>query len=153
MVRTTTLAMVAEKLGFGKKLRLSKGEAASGGRENQALLANTFEAVVGAIYIDSGFDAVVSFLKEELFPQIETIIEKELYKDFKSTLQERVQAFGDPTPSYRVVNEIGPDHDKEFTVEVYVRNKKLARGKGKSKQQAQQDAAQVALKTMDSPTS
>jgi len=152
LVRTTTLAMVAESLELGKKLRLSKGEAASGGRENQALLANTFEAVVGAIYLDSGFDKVVEFLGQKLFPQIDKIIENELYKDFKSTLQEKVQANGDSTPEYKVIGEVGPDHDKEFTIEVYVGKKRLAQGKGKSKQEAQQHAAQATLTKLNGAT-
>lgn len=145
LVRTTTLAQVATKLGLGEKLRLSRGEAASGGRTNPTLLANTFEAVIGALYLDQGLTAVVALLEKRLFPQIKDIVEKGLYKDFKSTLQEVVQAQGQPTPEYQVVHEEGPDHNKRFTVEVTVGQKTLATGVGKSKQEAQQQAAQLAL--------
>jgi len=146
MVRTTTLSTVAATLDLGKKLKMSKGEAVSGGRENLALLANTFEAVVGSIYLDQGFESVVEFLEIHLFPLLPEIIEKGLEKDFKSTLQEMVQAEGKPTPTYVVVSESGPDHDKEFKVTVKVGQDELASGEGKSKQLAQQAAAEAALR-------
>lgn len=149
MVRTETLAKVATNLEFGEKLRMSKGEEASGGKTNTALLANTFEAVIGALYLDQGFKSVTSFLETHLFTQLDEIMEKSLYKDFKSTLQETVQANGKSTPEYKVVNEEGPDHDKVFTVEVKVDNKVLSQGKGKNKQTAQQQAAASALEKIN----
>lgn len=145
LVRTSTLAEVATNLQLGDKLQLSKGEAQSGGRTNKALLANTFEAVVGAIYLDSGFQTVVSFLEANLFPKLDSIIKNKLYKDFKSTLQETVQAQGKPTPEYKLVSQAGPDHEKHFTVAVIVGPTQLATGQGKSKQTAQQQAAKHAL--------
>lgn len=148
LVRTETLASVAEALGYGEKLKMSRGEIASGGRQNVALLANTFEAVIGALYLDQGFTVVVSFLQTHLYPKVKDIITKNLYKDFKSTLQENVQAKGQATPEYEVIDEVGPDHDKTFTVVVKVENQALAEGKGKSKQAAQQQAAANALEKM-----
>jgi ribonuclease-3 len=149
MVRTETLAQVATSLEFGKNLKMSKGEEASGGKTNVALLANTFEAVIGALYLDQGFESVKSFLKTHLFVKLDEIMEKSLYKDFKSTLQETVQASGKNTPEYSVIKEEGPDHDKVFTVEVKVDNQILSQGKGKNKQTAQQQAAANALEKID----
>ena len=149
MVRTETLAKVATDLELGKKLRMSKGEEASGGKTNIALLANTFEAVIGALYLDQGFEVVASFLETHLFTQLNEIMEKALYKDFKSTLQEAVQASGKSTPEYKVIKEEGPDHNKIFTVEVTVDDKVLSQGKGKNKQTAQQQAAASALEKIN----
>lgn len=148
LVRTETLASVASKLGFGDELKMSRGEIASGGRLNIALLANTFEAVIGALYLDQGFEVVVDFLKTNLYSKVDEIIAKSLFKDFKSTLQEKIQAQGKPTPEYEVIDEVGPDHDKIFTVIVKVDETSLAEGKGKSKQAAQQQAAANALEKM-----
>ena len=148
LVRTTTLAEVAEKLKLGDQLRLSRGEAASGGRENRALLANTFEAVLGALYLDQDLTAVREFLTTWLFPELATIVTKELYRDYKSTLQEEVQAEGQPSPVYEVVSEVGPDHDKQFTIRVMVGTRELAAGSGKSKQAGQQEAARRALEKL-----
>lgn len=149
LVKTTTLAKVAENLQLGNRLQMSKGEIQTGGRTNQSLLANTFEAVIGAIYLDSGFDKVKEFLSQHLFPFLPEIIEKNLYRDFKSTFQERVQAQGHPTPSYKLVSETGPDHDKTFTVALMVGETQITTGTGKSKQLAQQDAANKGLDKLD----
>lgn len=145
LVKTTSLAEVATKLGLGEQLKMSKGEEATGGRANPSLLADTLEAVIGALYLDQGTEAVVVFLNEHLFTSLDTILEQRLYKDPKSELQERVQAQGLETPNYVVVSEAGPDHSKEFTVAVYVGPMIAGQGQGKSKQQAQQAAAQEAL--------
>ena len=145
LVKTTSLATVAEKLGLGDQLKMSKGEEATGGRSNPSLLADTLEAVVGALYLDQGIEVCVTFLQEHLFVSLDTILEQRLYKDPKSELQERVQAQGLETPRYEVVSETGPDHSKEFTVAVYVGSEVAGQGLGKSKQQAQQGAAQEAL--------
>lgn len=147
LVKTTSLAEVAKKLGLGEQLRMSKGEEATGGRNNPSLLADTLEAVIGAIYIDSGYEAADRFLHDHLFVTVDTMLKDRLYKDPKSELQEHAQAKGFETPLYVVVQESGPDHDKEFTVAVQVGGSTLATGKGKSKQQAQQAAAQEALKS------
>lgn len=146
LVKTTTLAELAIEFKLGEQLFMSKGEEATGGRTNSSILADTMEAVIGALYLDQGFTSVVELLKTTLFTQIDEIISKKLYKDSKSYLQEVVQSLGFDTPTYKVVTEIGPDHDKEFTVTVQVGDTMAGRGLGKSKQQAQQAAAQEALK-------
>ncbi|NCS97690.1 MAG: ribonuclease III [Candidatus Pacebacteria bacterium] len=146
LVKTTTLAHTATKLGLGQALFMSKGEEATGGRTNEGLLADTMEAVIGALFLDQGIEVVTEFLMKELFTEIDDILENKLYKDPKSHLQEVVQALGFETPDYQVTTEKGPDHDKEFTVQVFVNGKSVAIGTGSSKQRAQQDAAQKALK-------
>lgn len=146
LVKTESLAQVALKLGLGEKLHMSRGEEATGGRTNIGILADTMEAFLGGLYLDQGFEIVVKVLQEVLFPNIDDIIKNKLYKDAKSYLQEIVQAIGFETPKYEVITEIGPDHDKEFTVSVSVNNIVSGRGSGKSKQHAQQAAAGEAVK-------
>lgn len=146
LVKTTTLAEVAIELALGEKMYMSKGEEATGGRKNEGLLADTLEAVMGALYLDQGIDAVKVFLNEHLFIKFEQIKENKLYKDHKSLLQELVQAQGLSTPLYSVVKEVGPDHNKEFTVEVVIDSEVKGVGGGKSKQLAQQEAAHQAVK-------
>ncbi len=145
LVKTTTLAEVAISLGLGQKLYLSKGEEATGGRENPGLLADTTEAVIGAIYLDQGIEQVKKFLEENLFIKFDEIKEQKLYRDAKSQLQEVVQSLGFEAPDYQVVNEEGPDHDKTFTIQVLVDQQVVGEGIGRSKQAAQQVAAQAAL--------
>jgi ribonuclease-3 len=145
LVKTSTLAATARKLELGERILMSKGEESTGGRDNDSLLADTMEAVIGAIYIDQGFEAAEKFLAEHLFPLYEEIKEQKLYQDAKSLLQETVQGKGLSTPAYQVINEDGPDHDKEFTVQVMVDKKVVGTGQGKSKQLAQQAAARQAL--------
>lgn len=145
LVRTETLAEVAKSLDVGKKLRLSRGEETTGGRENVSLLADTLEAIVGAIYLDKGFGQAQSFVEKHLIPKLHKIMENNLQRDAKSLLQERVQAQNRPAPVYKVESEEGPDHNKIFMVAVFVAGKKIAKGTGKSKQQAQQQAAKAAL--------
>lgn len=145
LVKTTTLAEIALALNVGVHLKMSRGEEAGGGRKNVSLLADTFEALLGALYLNQGYDAVYTFLETHLFPQFEIIKEKGLHRDFKSTFQEYVQAKGLPTPTYKVLKEVGPDHDKTFTVGIYVGETCYAEGEGSSKQRAEQKAAQLAL--------
>lgn len=147
LVKTATLATVSLEIGLGKELYMSKGEEATGGRTNIGILADSFEALLGAIYLDRGYDVVVEFLTEKLFYKLEEIKEKKLYRDGKSLLQEVVQAKSLKAPRYEVVSEEGPDHDKQFTVAVYVDDKKISEGTGRSKQVAQQDAARQALES------
>jgi ribonuclease-3 len=146
LVKTESLAQVALNLNLGEKLHMSRGEEATGGRTNIGILADTTEAVLGGLYLDQGIDAVVTLLEVILFPNIDEIIKKRLYKDAKSYLQELVQALGFETPRYDVITEVGPDHDKEFTISVSVNNAVAGRGSGKSKQHAQQAAASEAVK-------
>ncbi len=149
LVKTTTLAEVAKDLGAGEMIYMSNGEEATGGRENAGLLADTTEALIGALYLDQGYKAVTDFLSEVLFIRFDEILENRLYKDAKSHLQEVVQAQGFETPVYEVVTEVGPDHDKEFTVRVLVNGKVMGSGVGRSKQLAQQDAAQKAIERFE----
>lgn len=149
LVKTTTLAKLATELGLGERLIMSKGEEGGGGRANESLLADTFEAVLGALYLDQGLEAVEQFLNTHLFPKFDEIKAQGLYKDAKSQLQELVQAQGKPTPLYQVLSEVGPDHDKQFQVAVLVEDQILAKGSGKSKQSAQQSAAQTALNKLE----
>ena len=148
LVRTTTLAEVAKKLKLGEKMYISRGEEATGGRQNDSLLADVFEAVVGALYLDQGYKTVKEFLQKELFPQFEEIKANKLYRDHKSLYQEMVQAKGLPTPSYEVLKQEGPDHERVFTVNVLVGGAVTGTGIGKSKQQAQQAAARTALEKL-----
>ena len=145
LVNTVSLAEVSGRLGAGEFLFLSRGEEGSGGRQNQYILANTFEALLGAIYLDQGFEAANNFVHTHLMGKLAEIIEKQLYKDAKSTLQELSQEEISITPVYKVLSEEGPDHSKTFTVGVYAGSKQLARGTGKSKQLAEQQAASNAL--------
>jgi ribonuclease-3 len=126
-------------------LLLSRGESKDGGRARSILLANAFEALVGAIYLDQGYDTVQAFVATHLLPKINEILQKKLWQDSKSLLQEKVQEHEGVTPTYKVLSESGPDHDKEFVVGVYAREGLIAQGSGKSKQEAEQTAAQKAL--------
>jgi ribonuclease-3 len=149
LVRTTTLAEVALELKLNEQMYISRGEEATGGRLNESLLADVLEAVIGALYLDQGYETVKKFLTKELFPKLAEIKEKKLYRDHKSLYQELVQAKGQPTPSYEVVKQVGPDHDRVFTVNVLVDKTVTGTGTGKSKQLAQQMAAHNALEKLD----
>jgi ribonuclease III len=145
LVNTGSLASVAKELNFGKYLKLSRGEEESKGRENETLLANCFEAYIGALYQDQGIKAVREFLHETLIPKAEEYVAKESFKDPKSLLQEHVQAHKQHSPVYKVLEEEGPPHSKIFTVGVYVDSELLAQGSGTSKQKAEEHAAKAAL--------
>lgn len=147
LVNTQNLYEIAQKLDIGKSLFLSKGEEDGGGRQNPSLLADTLEAIIGAMYIDSGLEAVSDFLEKNFFGQITQKASQPL-KDPKSRLQELVQAKGDSSPKYIVLEESGPDHDKKFIMEVVVDGKKVGRGLGKSKSEAEQEAAKSALESL-----
>jgi ribonuclease III len=145
VVNTKSLAKEAKVLEFGALLQLSHGEEDSHGRENESILANTFEAFLGALYMDQGIEAARSFLNETIIPQIETYVQKKVFKDPKSLLQEHVQSKRLPSPAYKVLLEEGPAHAKRFTIGVFVDNEKLGEGVGKSKQEAEESAAEQAL--------
>lgn len=148
LVNTKTLAQAAKELDFGALLRLSKGEEESKGRQNQSLLADCFEAFIGALYLDGGIQKVSLFLNEILLIKAQEFVQKKSFKDAKSLLQEYVQSKKQNSPVYKVVSEEGPPHAKVFTVGVYVQNKLLAKGKGNSKQEAEKEAAEQALETL-----
>ena len=149
LVNTKTLALTAKKLGFGNLLKLSKGEEESKGRENQSLLADCFEAFIGALFLDQGTDAVEEFLINSLLPNTEVLIKKKSLKDPKSLLQEYVQGQKHNSPVYKVIGEEGPAHAKLFTIGVYVNEELLGTGTGKSKQEAEENAAEAALSKKD----
>ncbi len=144
LVNTQNLAEVAKKLNIGKLIHLSKGEEDGGGRENPSLLADTVEAIIGALYIDQGLTKVEEFIKENLVTEIPDKVLKPL-KDAKSRFQEYIQAKGLPAPKYKVLKESGPDHDRDFVVQVQVQGRIYGEGTGKSKGQAEQEAAREAL--------
>lgn len=145
LVNTGSLASVARELDLGKYLKLSKGEEESKGRENETLLANCFEAYIGALFQDQGIDVVSEFLHKTLIPKAEEYVSTQSFKDPKSMLQEYVQAKKQHSPVYKVLEEEGPPHAKIFTVGVYVDSELLAKGKGTSKQKAEELAAKAAL--------
>lgn len=145
IVRGEVLAKVAIDLQLGQLLRLSKGEEKSGGRSRNLILANTVEAVIGAIYLDKGYDTASKFIHEHIISLLPEIIEKKLYIDPKSHLQELSQEALSVTPEYKVIKDEGPDHNKVFTVGVYARGRLIAEGAGSSKQRAEQVAADNAL--------
>lgn len=149
LVNTVNLASVAKELKLGEHLKLSKGEEETGGRTNPSLLADTLEAIIGAIFLDSGIQNAKEFIQQNILIKTDTFTLKPL-KDFKSRLQEIVQAKSLPAPKYSVVEEDGPDHNKTFTVSVLVDNKSQAKGTGKSKAEAEQKAAESALKIIAS---
>lgn len=145
LVNAVTCAEIAQKLNMNDYLLLSRGEAKDQGRARQVLLANAFEALVGALYLDQGYDAAKAFIEKYLFPKIDEIVKKKLWRDAKSNFQEKAQDSENATPHYEVIRESGPDHDKQFVVGVYIREVLVAQGSGKSKQEAEQDAAKIAL--------
>lgn len=145
VVNTKSLADVARKLNFGKELLLSRGEEESKGRENESILANCFESFIGALFLDQGINAVKDFLTEIIVPQIEVFVKSKAFKDPKSMLQEYVQSKKESSPIYKVLNEEGPPHARTFTMGVYVHNELIAKGIGRSKQIAEEEAAKHAL--------
>jgi ribonuclease-3 len=147
LVKTVSLADEAKKLNLGDFLLLSKGEEEGEGRSNPYLLANTFEALVGALYLDQGLEATSGFTKERLLYKAKEALQSGL-KDAKSLFQEKAQERHSVTPSYKTFSEWGPDHNKKFRVAVFLGKKKIAEGEGKSKQIAEEDAANEALRLM-----
>ncbi len=148
LVKTQSLSAVAKTLGLGDLLLLSHGEEASGGRTNVSLLADAFEALLGAIFLDQGIDTARDFLNRFLFPNADRIVETKSYLDYKSLLQEIIQQESRISPTYTVIRSEGPDHAKTFWVEAVAAGKTLGAGSGKSKQEAEQYAAQNALEKM-----
>lgn len=145
VVNTTRLAEVAGTLDLGAFLLFSKGEEECGGRGNPSILADTFEALLGAVYLDQGIVSVRKILEKLLFSLLPTILAEKAYKDAKSTFQEIVQEKTKVSPIYKVLKELGPDHAKQFTVGVYVDKTLFGKGVGKSKQEAEMKAATTAL--------
>lgn len=145
LVNTKMLADMAKECNLGQMLRLSKGEEESGGRNNPSLLADTFEAFIGALFLDKGIEEVQKFINLTVIPRADEFIQKNLLKDPKSRLQEYIQSKKQGSPIYKVVEEEGPAHAKTFTVEVYAEEKLMGKGTGHSKQTAEENAASFAL--------
>lgn len=151
LVRTESISAAAVKFKFEPLLRLSKGEKQGTARARAQILANSYEAVVGAIYLDQGYEVAKGFIERSVLTTFSQILETGSWMDPKSHLQEKAQSVEGFTPVYRVLSEEGPDHEKIFTVGVFVNDRLIGEGVGPSKQNAQQKAAEVALATYKAP--
>src|SRR4030042_1340375 len=147
LVNSKMLAKIAQKLDFNGFLLLSRGEAKETGKARQYILANTMEALIGALHLDQGYKACEKLIKEHFTPELPHIIEAGLYKDAKSKFQEEAQERAGITPTYQVLKEWGPDHAKNFIIGVFLNKELVAEGEGSSKQEAEEAAAQKALES------
>lgn len=145
LVNTVSLSEVSSNMKINDFLLLSKGEERDTGRARQYILANTFESIIGAIYLDQGYEAAKEFIGSHLFDKTETIVAKKLWQDAKSRFQELAQEHTSITPNYETLGQVGPDHDRVFTVGVFLGSAKIAEGKGRSKQEAEQEAAEAGI--------
>ena len=150
LVRTESISQAGDGLGFEYLLRMSKGERSGSERARQQILANAFEAVTGAIYLEKGYDSAKKFIHEHIISKLDGVLASGSWRDPKSHLQELSQRIDSLTPLYRVLEEVGPDHDKIFTLGVFVGPKLMGQGSGPSKQIAQQRAAQAAIAAYES---
>ena len=146
LVRTESIGAAGERLGYEKLIRMSRGEKHGSARARQQILANAFEATTGAIYLDKGYEAAKKYITDNILSTLPQILEEESWRDPKSYLQEISQARDGFTPIYKVLKEDGPDHDKIFTLGVFVGDRKMGEGEGPSKQIAQQEAAREAIR-------
>ncbi len=145
LVNTDSIATAAKKLGMNEFLLLSRGESKDTGRARHSILANSFEALLGAIYLDKGYGVVEKFIGKMLYGEIDEIIKNRLWQDAKSHFQEKAQEKSGTTPNYKTVEESGPDHDKKFVIAVMLGSEQVALGSGSSKQEAEQSAARKAV--------
>lgn len=145
LVRTESIGESGEKLGYEPLMRLSRGEKQGSDRARKQILANAFEALIGAIYIEKGYKAADEFILKHIASKLDSILESGSWRDAKSALQEVAQRIDNHTPVYKVLSEEGPDHDKVFTLGVYVGSQLKGKGTGSSKQAAQQKAAEAAV--------
>lgn len=145
LVRTESIGAAGDKLGYEPLLRMSRGERQGSDRARQQILANAFEAVIGAIYLEKGYEEAEKFIQKHITSKLDAILEDGSWRDPKSHLQEVSQRVDSATPQYKVLEEVGPDHDKVFTLGVYVNSTLMGKGTGHSKQIAQQNAAKAAL--------
>lgn len=145
LVRTESISDAGKKLGYEQLIRMSRGEKQGSDRARAQILANSFEALIGAIYLDKGYDVAEKFIEKNILTKLEGILDSESWRDPKSHLQEMSQSVDSMTPQYRVLEEIGPDHEKVFRLGVYVGENLMGVGEGPSKQIAQQQAATAAL--------
>jgi ribonuclease-3 len=152
LVRTESIGEAGDRLGYESLLRMSKGERQGTERARQQILANAFEAVIGAIYLERGYADAEVFINKHITAKLDTILQEGTWRDPKSHLQEVSQRIDGATPQYKVLEEVGPDHDKVFTLGVFVAGKQMGKGTGHSKQVAQQSAAKAALKVYQAKT-
>jgi ribonuclease-3 len=145
LVNTQSISDAGQKLGMNDFLLLSRGEARDTGRARQIILANAFEALIGALYLDQGYVAAGDFIGKQLFHKTDDVVARRLWQDAKSRLQETSQEKLGATPAYQLLGQSGPDHDKTFVVGAFIGNEKVAQGEGRSKQEAEQAAAEKAL--------
>ncbi len=145
LVNTQILSRIAKNLNFNNFLFLSKGEARGGKKARKFILGDTMEAVIGAIYLDQGYETAEKFIKENVMKELPKIIENGLFRDAKSRFQEIAQEKVQITPKYKVVKEWGPDHDKHFIIGIFLKDELIAQGEGSSKQEAEEEAAKKAL--------
>ncbi len=145
LVNTVSISEAASVLGMNEFLLLSRGEARDTGKARQIILANAFEALIGALYLDAGYDAAQRFIAAQLFHKADDVVSKRLWQDAKSKFQEMAQENEGVTPTYNLLDQSGPDHAKKFTIGAFIRNEKIAIGEGRSKQEAEQAAAEKAL--------
>lgn len=151
LVSAANLVRLAKDIRLGDFVRLSRGEEKTGGRKKRAIVVDTYEAIIGAIYLDGGVEAASDFVGRQVDSFLEELDLGQLtYGDFKSALQEQLHNLGRPEPVYRVVNEIGPDHKKTFVVQVVIQNEIVAESTGRTKKEAQQSAARLALESLNS---
>lgn len=153
LVRTESIGESGEKLGYGPLLRLSRGEKQGSERARKQIMANAFEALIGAIYVEKGYATANEFILKHIASKLDAILASGSWRDAKSVLQEVAQRVDGHTPVYKVINEEGPDHDKVFTLGVYVGGKLKGKGLGSSKQAAQQKAAEAAVEKYEKHTS
>lgn len=147
LVNTQSISAAATALGMNEYLLLSRGESRDTGRARQIILANAFEALIGALYLDQGYTAAKDFVAAQLFHKTEEVVAKRLWQDAKSKLQEIAQEKSKTTPTYELMGQSGPDHDRTFVVAAFIGSEKIATGEGRSKQEAEQQAAENALKS------
>lgn len=145
LVNTVSLSATSDAMGVNIFLLMSKGEAKDEGRARQYILANVFESLIGAMYLDQGYEAAKEFIASKLFAKTDEIIKKRLWQDPKSRFQELSQEQVSVTPTYQLLSQEGPDHDRIFTIGVFLRNEQIATGAGRSKQEAEQEAAEKAI--------
>jgi len=144
-VRTESLSKISKDHGIDTYIIMSKGEESTGGRNNPSILEDVIESLIGALYCDGGYDVANSFFTNFILPNAQEIISEDQLKDAKSTLQEKVQSRGYVSPLYKTIQESGPDHAKTFEVAVIINNEEITTGSGKSKQEAEQEAAKKAI--------
>jgi ribonuclease-3 len=149
LTNTQTLYLVSQSLGLGELLKMSKGEDESGGRSNKTILANTYEAVVGGLFLDGGIEKARDFITTTIINNQNEFVGQQGLKDSKSMLQEFMQEKYKVSPDYRILNEQGPDHDKTYTSGVFLNGEQVAAGTGHSKQEAEKDAAQKAIEVLN----